>query len=117
MLITLPLWPVTKNTIWRCVGGRILLSRRGRQFFADGCRLIGTGHETIRGPVTVTVDLRPPDRRKRDIDGPIPGILDLLTRSAILADDSQVDHLTVSRGTIKKGGEFTVEIQEHANSP
>lgn len=47
--------------------------------------------------VRVTIVLGVPDRRRRDLDGPIKAILDGCTKAGIWADDSQVWRLAVEK--------------------
>jgi crossover junction endodeoxyribonuclease RusA len=54
------------------------------------------GHKTLTGDVRVSLLLVPPDKRKRDIDGPIKQILDALQAAEIFRDDCQVKQLEVT---------------------
>jgi len=40
-----------------------------------------------------------PDRRRRDIDGPVKGVFDSLVRAGILEDDSMIKYFEVSTPT------------------
>lgn len=46
-----------------------------------------------------------PDRRKRDIDGPVKVCLDALVKAGILVDDSFVRYLTVEDMTTQRQGD------------
>ena len=51
----------------------------------------------IKGKVSVLIHYVFPDNRKRDIDGKIKFILDLLTKAGVYKDDNQVTKLIVSK--------------------
>jgi Holliday junction resolvase RusA-like endonuclease len=50
-------------------------------------------YETLHGPVSVVIDLIPPDARRRDVDNPLKQILDALQAAQVFADDNQVRRL------------------------
>lgn len=45
----------------------------------------------------VKITIRWPDKRKRDIDGPVKPLLDLIVREGFIADDSHIRSLIVHR--------------------
>ena len=109
--ITLPLWPPTTNTIYRNVRGRTLMAARARQFYSDGSKLIRSRGVMLTGRLGVRISLHPPNKRRFDVDNRIKAILDLMTKSGIWEDDSQVDHLVVTRKDIEpKTGKIVIEI-------
>lgn len=55
--------------------------------------------EPIADPVSVSISLVRPDRRRRDIDNLLKPLLDLLVRSGLLADDSFVHDLHIKWAT------------------
>ena len=114
--LTLP-WPPSTNTVWRNVKGRTLLSKRGREFRRLVGEMVGQQYEDapLRGRLTVTVILFPPDRRKRDIDNyGGKALLDALTHAQVWADDEQIDRLMIIRDERIKGGACRVLISEVA---
>ena len=58
----------------------------------------------------VCVELFAPDRRKRDIDNHVKSLLDSLCQAGAFDDDSQIDHLTIIRKQVWKGGLCLVRI-------
>ena len=117
-MIELPLWVPTTNTLYRNVGGRMVMSKRARQFYAAGLPYVKTANPPLAGRLSVTIHLHPPDKRRRDLDNHLKGLLDLLTKCQVWEDDSQVDELTVRRETIvPKTGLVTVEIWELNDAP
>ena len=63
-------------------------------------------------PLFMEVYLFMPDRRKRDVDNYMKGLLDALTEAGLWEDDSLVDQLHIYRGEVVKGGLVRVEISE-----
>ena len=63
-------------------------------------------------PLFMEVYLFMPDRRKRDVDNYMKGLLDALTEAGLWEDDSLVDQLHIYRGEIVKGGLVRVELSE-----
>lgn len=112
--LTLP-WPPSTNTVWRNVAGRVLLSRKGRQFRKDVAVAVANqwGDDPLAGRLSVKVLLSAPDKRKRDIDNHGgKALLDAITHAGVWLDDEQIDRLTIVRGDNAKGGECRVEIKE-----
>lgn len=89
--ITLP-YPVSVNALYRSVGGRSILSERYRKWKAEaGLTLMAQRPKKVKGPVSVLVELRPPNKRRRDIDNVgFKAVLDLLVAMQIIeADDGR----------------------------
>jgi crossover junction endodeoxyribonuclease RusA len=55
------------------------------------------GLATLKGALSVSVHVYPPDRRKRDLDNCIKPILDALQHHRVILDDYQVGHLSLMR--------------------
>jgi len=110
--LTLP-WPPTFNTYWRFVKGRVLISKKGRQYrkaVQDEALVQGfprLGDARLR----VAVLAYPPDRRRRDLDNLPKGLLDALGHAGVYDDDSQIDDLRIKRGLPIKGGLVDLEIE------
>jgi crossover junction endodeoxyribonuclease RusA len=114
--LTLP-WPPTVNHQYRRNrNGGVRLSAEVRDFravVAARAMIVCVGkRRPVFGdrPVCVDVVLSPPDRRRRDIDGPIKALLDALTHAGIWEDDAQVCELHVLRIAALEGGECMVEV-------
>lgn len=72
---------------------------------------LGTARiQPYRTPVQVDMELRAPDRRRRDVDNFSKGVLDALTHAQVWADDSLVDVLNIRRGPVIKGGAVVLLI-------
>lgn len=90
--ISLP-FPPSVNRLYRAVGGRSILSEAYRKWKQEaGLTLISQRPAKIRGPVSVEVELCPPNKRRRDIDNAgFKAVLDLLVNHQIIeADDGTV---------------------------
>lgn len=100
-------FPPSMNTYWRSFrrGNRIavILSARAREYRAQVVESVQS--QTIAhltpcvGRLHVRIVLHAPDKRKRDIDNYVKGLLDALTHAQVWGDDSQIDELLVTRGT------------------
>lgn len=108
-------WPPTINAYYRSTRAGIkYLDKSVRKFRAQVEQDI---HEQVPGlyldyPLFMEVYLHPPDRRKRDIDNYMKGLLDALTEAGLWEDDSLVDQLHIYRGCVVKDGSVRVEISE-----
>ncbi len=69
------------------------------------------GREPIPGRLAVTVRVRPPDRRSRDLDNLGKCLLDALTKAGVWQDDDQIDRLTFIRDEPVKGGACHINIE------
>lgn len=98
--------PPSTNSYYRSVTGKgVLISKRGREYRAEVAstcsEYVGVFGEDAR--LSVLVVLRPPDKRKRDLDNFCgKALLDSLMKAGIFADDSQIDCLTMIRGKLDR---------------
>ncbi len=112
-------FPPSVNQYYRTVGGKPILSSRGRAFKRVAAEDLGqqlrAGGETF-GPraVRVLLSLSPGDLRKRDSDNYSKATLDALTASSIWEDDSQVTACMAEWGSLdaNKEGFVIVRIWE-----
>jgi crossover junction endodeoxyribonuclease RusA len=107
-------FPPSLNHLWRRVGNRTLISRRGRTFRSQVCSIL-TGTEPLSGPLAIVIDLFPPDRRRRDVDNVQKALLDALAHGGAYHDDSQIARLTIERREVVPGGKVRVRIEEYAD--
>ena len=95
---TLP-YPPSVNHYYRHVGARVLISSEGRKYReAVWLAVLEQGRKRHEGPVSVELLVSPPDKRRRDLDNVLKGLLDALAHAGVYEDDSQIDSLTVKRG-------------------
>ena len=108
--VRLPL-PPTLNTYYRHVGPRVLISREGRRFRETVAGILAAqGVRPMAGRLALTVLVRPPDRRRRDLDNVQKALLDALEKGGAYGDDSQIDLLLTRRRDVVPGGRLTVQI-------
>ena len=60
--------------------------------------------------IAVSCQLYMPDKRKRDLDNYMKGLLDAVTQAGLWTDDSLIDQLTIYRGEKIKGGNVILTI-------
>ena len=115
IVLTLP-WPPSTNTYYRRGKYATYLSPKGREFKAAVADLIsslavGIG-EPLKTRLSVYIGLSAPSKRTLDIDNRAKAILDSLQDAGVIEDDSQIDHLTLIRMPVSKGGYASVVIVE-----
>jgi crossover junction endodeoxyribonuclease RusA len=62
--------------------------------------------------LSVSIDVYPRDKRKRDLDGILKVLLDSLQHGGLYNDDSQIDRLLVERCEVVENGKVIVKIKE-----
>lgn len=110
--LTLP-YPPSANRIWRVARGRIVLSDEARlyRFRVAAAVMNQIGFQrSIADPVRVTIQVFPPDRKRRDIDNIFKATLDALTHAKVWNDDSQVKRVVVEMCEPEKGGSLKIGI-------
>lgn len=119
IILTLP-YPPSVNTYYRSprtgpLAGRTLISEKGRAYrkaVADAV-IQHARRRAPEGRLSVGVTLYMPDRRKRDIDNAMKGLLDAMTHAGVIEDDSLIDRLVIERGPVVKGGSAKVSISQY----
>ncbi len=104
--VVLP-WPPTVNHSWRPNGkGGKLLTEKHKQFRAvvgELVRAAGNG-QPLRGRLKVLIRATPPDKRARDLDNLLKGLLDALQHAGMYADDAAIDDLHIYRAAGSQPG-------------
>ena len=114
VILHLP-WPPTVNSYYKITRhGQRYLDKKVRTFRDVVAQSV---HEQMPGvtldeSIFMEVYLFPPDRRKRDLDNYMKGLLDALTESGLWEDDSLIDQLHIYRGEIVNGGSVRVELSD-----
>ena len=62
------------------------------------------------GPHSICISVRPPDKRKRDIDNLIKPLLDSLVEYGAISDDSEVIDLRIQKFNPIKAGSVEILI-------
>lgn len=90
-------------------------SKRGREYrdqvIAAVLEQIGRPKPTLER-VSMTLEISPPDRRKRDILNYDKALPDALEAIGIFKDDEQIDMAGIYRRPISKGGHVLAHIEE-----
>jgi crossover junction endodeoxyribonuclease RusA len=113
--LTLP-FPPSVNTYWRSFQGRMLISKKGRDYrkaVAD-IVLLNKAAKFYQGKIKMTIEAWRPDERKRDLDNLLKAPLDALTHAGVYLDDHLIVHLTIYWAD-DKGGKLNVKIEEIQN--
>jgi crossover junction endodeoxyribonuclease RusA len=115
IVLELP-FPPSVNTYWRNFNGRMLISKKGREYrkAVSDQVLIQRGAKHYCGPVKITIEAYRPDERKRDLDNLLKAPLDALTHAGVYCDDNLIVYLTIYWAE-DKGGKLKVKIEEIKN--
>ena len=90
MILELP-YPPSVNHYYRHWGNRVMISHDGRVYRERVLSIVSTsGEHGFTGKVVMTVDLYPPDLRRRDIDNTLKALQDALTAAHVYKDDSDI---------------------------
>ncbi len=119
--LTLP-YPPTANTMFPSgKNGRRYLSDKGRKYrqevYARTLEQLGI-FKPLQGPISVTIGLYPPDKRKRDLDNNFKAVFDALEEANVYMDDSQIETIHAYRRDVVKGGNCIIQLKssnEEAN--
>jgi len=115
LTVELP-YPPSVNHYWRRVGPRTLISRQGRAYRREVAAVVERIDRVaeqipLTGPLSVEVLLYPPDRRRRDLDNTLKGLLDALEHAGVYLDDSLIERLSVEKREVVEGGKAVVVIR------
>lgn len=109
-------WPPSINHYYRRVGARTLISRAGREFRRRVGRILAARRlPPAVGRLAVTVEVYPPDRRRRDIDNLLKAVLDACEHGGAFPDDSRIVWLLIHRTQAVRGGRVIVTIRDLAS--
>ena len=119
MMIKLELpYPPTVNHYWKHTRGGIhYVTAQGKAYQQAVSLAVKMAKvPPFTSKVMLKVDMYPPDNRKRDIDNIFKALLDGLTKSGIIADDSLIYKLVAEKHEAIKGGKVIVEMEEYKNA-
>jgi len=115
--ITLP-FPPSTNTYWRSIGrGRVIISKRGREYreevvYACIVERGAINPAPMEGRLVVSIEAFAPDKRRRDLDNMLKAVLDALEHAKIYENDSQIDDLRIVRMPSGKPGKIVISVEE-----
>ena len=109
--LTLP-WPPSVNRYYRNVAGVTKISAEGRAYRQAMVNMLAESHSAppMAGAVSVDIEAFMPDRRRRDLDNLLKGLLDALTHAGLWLDDSQIVDLRIRKAPVI-GGMVKVEVR------
>lgn len=111
-VVVLP-YPPSVNALYRTVRGRPIASKRYRvwQYEAGECMAIQKP-QSVPGQVTVTVELDPHDKRRRDLDNAgFKAVLDLLVRHNVIEGDDSKHVREIRARWVTSENECTVFVE------
>jgi crossover junction endodeoxyribonuclease RusA len=108
--VTLP-WPPSVNHYWGARGRRRFLSAKARAWHEEAGVVLRAQRRRYKGPVALYVMAYPPDRRRRDLDNLLKGVLDALVGAGVLKDDYQVAEIHVARRPPERPGKVRVVVE------
>lgn len=106
-------YPPTINTYFATFKGRRILSAKGRKFKIETFQSIITQGRFFfeKERLSLTVEVYPPDKRRRDLDNILKPLQDALQFSGLFEDDSQIDVLRAERMHSFKDGKVEIELE------
>jgi crossover junction endodeoxyribonuclease RusA len=110
--LTLP-FPPSVNTYWRTFQGRMLISKKGREYrkaVADEI-ILQKGNKHLKGKIKMTIEAWRPDNRRRDLDNLLKAPLDALTHAGVYEDDELIVDLRIFWAE-DQAGKLKVKIEE-----
>ncbi len=114
-------WPPTVNHYW--IRGTQWGGKRGMRLSDDAKmfrqkafiairRDIPRGWTETRGHwFWLTINVYPPDNRRRDLDNILKPVLDVLTHSRVYEDDYYVRGMTIMRCEVTRDGVVVVDVK------
>lgn len=113
--IRLP-YPPSVNKYWRRFRGRMVLSKAAQAYrkAVAAAILEHWGYsrpEPIAGGVALRLTVHPPDRRRRDLDNLLKALLDAIVKAGVIADDSQVQRLSMAWGRPDSAGRGGIDFR------
>ena len=92
-------YPPSVNHYYIRANGRVILGAEGASYRRTAGLLLykQRGAFSKNKRLAVTINVFPPDKRKRDIDNILKCTLDSLQYAQVYVDDNQIDMLTVIR--------------------
>lgn len=106
-------YPPSINHYYLRTSTGVIIGAKGNKYRRD-VGFILHQHKKACGDkkIAVTINLFPPDKRKRDIDNILKCLLDSMEHANIYENDNQIDMLTVIRRNQIQNGAVHVWIRE-----
>lgn len=95
--LVLPFAPFSANAMYQCARGRIILSKKARDFKLDVANhLSRLGAKRIKGKISLTLIFMFKDKRRRDLDNMLKPLLDAL-KNSLFDDDSMIQKISARK--------------------
>lgn len=107
-------WPPSVNHYYRHVGPRVIISKQGRQYRERVAAIFAaSGMPKLMGDLKITLDLYPPDLRRRDNSNILKALEDALQNAGVYDDDYQLAWHTIRRReALPPDGLVAMEVSE-----
>lgn len=111
-------YPPSINHYYVRARSGVVLGEEGRRYRRDVYYLLHQYRQAFTGDkkLSVTINLYPPDKRKRDIDNILKCLLDSMEYANVYENDNNIDMLTVIRRQRVPNGSVHVWISECCSS-
>lgn len=106
-------WPMSVNNLFLNVQGRGRVPTKRYEEWKREAALVLMAQRPKKhvGPVHVSIELCPPDRRKRDLDNALKCVLDALTTNQIITADDSTILRSLEAKWVETGDPCRVEIR------
>lgn len=107
-------YPPSINHYYVRTKSGVAIGPRGKKYRSDAILMLHRfkNHFTRDARVSLTINVFPPDKRRRDLDNILKCCLDSLQHAKVFDDDNQVDMLTVIRREPIKHGKLSLWVCE-----
>lgn len=107
-------YPPSVNHYYLHTSNGVILGAKGKSYRRDVALLLNhhKGYCGAERRLSVTINLFPPDKRKRDIDNILKCLLDSMEYANVYENDNQIDMLTVIRRQRVQYGSVQIWIAE-----
>lgn len=111
-------YPPTINHYYLHTPNGVILGAKGKRFRRNVSLLLNRyrGYCGSEKRLILTINVFPPDKRKRDLDNVCKATMDALQHAGIYGDDNQIDMLTVIRRNMVECGCLQIWIGECSSS-
>lgn len=106
-------YPPSVNHYYLHTSNGVILGAKGKSYRRDVSLLLHRYRKACgERKLAITINLFPPDKRKRDIDNVLKCLLDSMEYANVYDNDNQIDILTVIRRPHVRNGSVQVWIAE-----
>lgn len=105
VFLAIPFPPVSGNHMWKRSGRSVYLVPKARDYYNQVAFTVRANSHAVNfsSALKVSMQVYPPDKRKRDLTNLLKVIEDALTKAGVWQDDSLVHDLAVKKMGVDKG--------------